>query len=104
MLYYDRIDLSKGIDISKINSSRGYFIHGFEFWKSVADGCHDLLMLCLNTLILALLIWSLLKVLIIVLLITWSDPVIIIICVIKDSENFYLEIFLEEALVSQNWW
>ena len=31
MLYYDRIDLSKGIDISKIKSSRGYFIHGFEF-------------------------------------------------------------------------
>ena len=56
MLYCDRIDLSKGIDISKINSSRGYFIHGFEFWKSVADGCHDLLMLCLNALILALLI------------------------------------------------
>ena len=55
MLYYDRIDISKGIDLTKSNNSKEclichywFFNHGFEFQDSVCDGCHDLLMLCLN--------------------------------------------------------
>ena len=55
MLYYDKIDLSKGIDIAKSNNSKEcmvcqywYFNHEFKLQYSVCNGCHDLLMLCLN--------------------------------------------------------
>ena len=55
MLYYDRIDLSVGIDVAKSNNSKEYtvwhycfFNHGFKFKNSVCNGCHDLTMLCLN--------------------------------------------------------
>ena len=55
MLYYDRFDISKGIDLAKSNNSKEciicyywVFYHGFEFQDHVCNGCHDLSMLCLN--------------------------------------------------------
>ena len=55
MLYYDRIDLSKRIDHTKRNSSKEckichylIFNHGFKFYDSVHNGCHDYKILCLN--------------------------------------------------------
>ena len=49
MLYYDKIDISKGIDLAKNNNSKecmichyGFFYHGFKFQDSVCNGCHDL--------------------------------------------------------------
>ena len=56
MLYwFKQIDLSEGIDVVKSNNSREcifhhycYFNHGFKFQNFVCNGCHDLLMLCLN--------------------------------------------------------
>ena len=54
-MYYDRTDLSKGIDVVKSSKSKEYtichywfFNHGFEFQNSVSNVCHDLTMLCLN--------------------------------------------------------
>lgn len=29
---------------------------------------------------------------------------ILITCVVKDGDKFYLQIFLQKELVSQNWW
>ena len=55
MLYYDRSDMSKGMDPTKSNNSREcmicdywFFIHGFKFQYSVCNGFHDLLRLCPN--------------------------------------------------------
>ena len=55
MLYYDRIDISEGIDLAKSNNIKEcmichyfFFNHGFEFQDYVCNGCHDLTMLCLN--------------------------------------------------------
>ena len=55
MLYYDRIDISEGIDLVKSGNSKEcivchywFFNHGFKFQDSVCNGCHDLTMLCLN--------------------------------------------------------
>ena len=55
MLYYDRIDISEGIDPTKSNKSKEcmichycFFNHGFKFQDSVYNGCHDLTILCLN--------------------------------------------------------
>ena len=55
MLYYDRIDISEGIDVAKSNNSKECVIchylllnHGFENQYYVCTGCHDLSMLCLN--------------------------------------------------------
>ena len=55
MLYYDRIDLSEGIDLTKSNRSKEcmiwhywFFNYGFKFQDSVCNGCHDLTILCLN--------------------------------------------------------
>ena len=54
MLYYDRIDISQGIDLVKSNNSKECMIchcflnHGFEFQDSVCNGCHDLTMLSVN--------------------------------------------------------
>ena len=47
MLYYDRIDISERIDLSKSNNY-WFFNHGFNFQDYVCNGCHDLSMLCLN--------------------------------------------------------
>ena len=55
MLYYDRIDISEGTDLAKSNNIKEcmichycFFNHVFEFQDSVCNGCHDLIMLCLN--------------------------------------------------------
>ena len=55
MLYYDRIDISKEIDLAKGNSSKEcmispywFFNHEFKFQNSVCNGCHDLIMLGVN--------------------------------------------------------
>ena len=55
MLYYDRIDLTEGIDVAKSNNSKKctichycYFNHGFKSQKLVCNGCHSLLTLSLD--------------------------------------------------------
>ena len=55
MLYYDRIDRSKGIDHAKSNKSTEFMIchywffnYGFKFQDHVCNGCHDLSMFCIN--------------------------------------------------------
>ena len=55
MLYYDRIDISEGIDLAKINNSKDcmichywFFNHGLEVQDSVCNGYHDLTMLSVN--------------------------------------------------------
>ena len=55
MLYYNRIDLSEGIDVTRNNNSKKCIVchywcfnHGSKFQKSVCAGCDGWLMLCLN--------------------------------------------------------
>ena len=56
MLYYDRIDVSKGIDISKINESKEWIIchywfvlnKGFKFQSYIFNRCHGFLMMLMN--------------------------------------------------------
>ena len=55
MLYYDIIDLSEEIDISKSNDSKECIIcqywlfnHVFKFQDSLCNGCHDLTMFSLD--------------------------------------------------------
>ena len=55
MLHYDRINISKGDDLAKSNTSKKCMIchywlfnHGFKFQDSLSNGCHDLTVLCLN--------------------------------------------------------
>ena len=56
MLYYDRVDVSKGTDINKISASKEchichywYFLNkGFKFQPHVCNKCHDLLMMSIN--------------------------------------------------------
>ena len=55
MLYYDRIDISKGIDSTKHNKSIEcmichylFFNHSFKFRNSVCNRGHDLTMLSVN--------------------------------------------------------
>ena len=52
MLYYDRIDISKGIDLAESNSSMicryWFFNHVFKFQDPLCNGCHDLTMLSIN--------------------------------------------------------
>ena len=53
MLYYDRIDVSKGIDINNTSKSKEchywYFLDkGFKFQSEVWNGCHDVLMMSMN--------------------------------------------------------
>ena len=55
MLYYDRIDISEGIDLAKSNNSKEFMIchywffnHGFKFQDYVNNGCHDFSMLIVN--------------------------------------------------------
>ena len=56
MLYYDRIDISEGIDVNKISASKEcdichywYFLDkGFKFQADVCNRCHDLLMMSVN--------------------------------------------------------
>ena len=55
MLYYDRTDISKGIDLDKSNNSKECMIchywifnYRFKFQDFVCNGCHDLTMLSVN--------------------------------------------------------
>ena len=55
MLYYDRINISAGIDLAKSNNSKEcmichywFFNYGFKFQDSVHNGCHDLTVLSNN--------------------------------------------------------
>ena len=55
MLHYDRVDISKGTDLTKSTNSKECMIchywlfnHGFQFQDSVYNGCHDLTMLTVN--------------------------------------------------------
>ena len=55
MLYYDRIDISNGIDLAKSSNSKEcmichffFFNCGFEFQDFVCNDCHDLTMLSVN--------------------------------------------------------
>ena len=56
MLYYDRIDVSEGIDANKISVSKEcdichywYFLNfSFKFQPNVCNRCHDLLMMSIN--------------------------------------------------------
>ena len=67
MLHYDRIGIREGIDLAKSNNSKEYhywfFNHGFKFQYYVCNGCHDLVMLSVQNILL-----SLLKILIIIVL------------------------------------
>ena len=56
MLYYDRIDVSKGISVNKTSASKEcdiyqywYFLnYSFKFQPNVCNRCHDLLMMSVN--------------------------------------------------------
>ena len=63
MLYYDVIDISEGIDPTKSKDNIKYMIcyywffnHRFKFLDYVCNGCHDLAMLCLNIIDIAIII------------------------------------------------
>ena len=63
MLYYDRIDVSEGIDVNKTSVSKEcdichywYFLDKwFNFQPHVCNGCHDLLMISMNLSVIAIL-------------------------------------------------
>ena len=56
MLYFDRIDVSKGIDVNKTSASKEcdvchywYFLYyNFKFQPNVCNRCYDLLMMSMN--------------------------------------------------------
>ena len=55
MLYYDRINISEGINLAKSNNSKECMIchywlfnHGFKFQDSVWNGCYVFTMLSVN--------------------------------------------------------
>ena len=56
MLYYDRIEVSEGIDVNKISALKDcgvchywYFLnYSFTFQPNVRNNCHDLLMMSVN--------------------------------------------------------
>ena len=55
MLYYDRIEFSKGIDVIKTNESKEcdmchyrYFLKRFKFQSYICNRYHDLLMISMN--------------------------------------------------------
>ena len=56
MLYYDRIDVSEGIDVNKTIASKecdichccSFLNYCFKFQLNVCNRCHDLLMMFLN--------------------------------------------------------
>ena len=58
MLYYDRMDVSEGIDVNKASASKEcdichhwYFLsYSFNFQPNVCNRCHDLLMMSIKTL------------------------------------------------------
>ena len=56
MLYFDRIDVSEGIDVNKTSALKEcdichywYFLnHSFNYQPNVCNRCHDLLMMSMN--------------------------------------------------------
>ena len=56
MIYYDRINVSEGIDVNDISPSKEcdvcpywYFLnYSFKFQPNVCNRCHDLLMMSVN--------------------------------------------------------
>ena len=56
MVYYDRINVSEGIDVNKISGSNEcdvchywYFLnYSFKFQPNVCNGCHSVLMTYVN--------------------------------------------------------
>ena len=56
MLYYDRTNVSEGIDVSKTSASKEcdichywYFLnYSFKFQPNISNRCHDLLMMSIN--------------------------------------------------------
>ena len=56
MLYFDRIDVSEGVDVNKTSASKEcdichywYFLnHTFKFQPNDRNSCHDLLMISIN--------------------------------------------------------
>ena len=55
MLCYNRINVSKGLDLAKSNNGKEcmifnyfFFNHVFKLQDSVCNGCHDLTMLSVN--------------------------------------------------------
>ena len=56
MLYYGKIDISKGIDVNKTSASKKYYIchywyfldKGFKFESYVCNKCHDVLIMPIN--------------------------------------------------------
>ena len=56
MLYFDRIDVSEGIDVNKTSASKEcdichywYFLnYSFKFQPNVCNRCHDFLMMSIN--------------------------------------------------------
>ena len=56
ILYYDRIDVSRGISVNKTSTSKEcdiyqywYFLnYSFKFQPNVCNRCHDLLMMSVN--------------------------------------------------------
>ena len=52
MLYYDRIDVSEGIDINKTSESEEcdicYYLSLSKFHSCVCNRCHDLVMMSTN--------------------------------------------------------
>ena len=56
MLYYDRTDVSEGIDVNKTSASKEcdichywYFLnYNFKFQTNVCNRCHDLSMMSIN--------------------------------------------------------
>ena len=56
MLYYDRIDISEGIDVNKASASKEYDVchywyflnYSSKFQLGVCNRCHDLLMMPVN--------------------------------------------------------
>ena len=55
MLYYSRINISEGINVTKSSNSKEcmichycFFNHGFKFQDSICNGCHGLTILSIN--------------------------------------------------------
>ena len=56
MLYFDRIDVSKGINVNEISASKEYDIfhywyilnYSFKFQPNLCNRCQDLLMMSMN--------------------------------------------------------
>ena len=55
-LYYNRVDVSEGLDVNKTSVSKEcsichywYFLnYGFKFQSNVCNSCHDLVMMSIN--------------------------------------------------------